>query len=197
MLAQRSEGLRRDHVSLHTLALLGLAVIGASPLRADVIPPGHKPVEHVVVISEALANGEVLAAAPTRGFHGIQTVVPGEPFSFSSKYGTRLYALPADQPVPGDVAAVRAAALASSDIPVSEVTSVPLADPLARVVTTLRITAPASNQLVVEVLSEERFDSFGARGNLRALLLTLCSVAAVGIGALVLVRRRLRGARNA
>src|SRR5262245_29097750 len=71
-----------DRMSLRALALLGFASIGALPLRADVIPPGHKPVEHVLVLSEALANGEIVAAAPTRGFHGVQIVAPGEPFSF-------------------------------------------------------------------------------------------------------------------
>ena len=180
---------------LRTLALLGFAVIGASPLRADVIPPGHKRVEHVLVLSEALANGEILAAAPTRGFHGVQTVIPGEPFSFSSKYGTRLYALPAGSAIPDDLEALRTAAIASADIPVTQVTTVPLLNPLASIVTTLRVTLTPEGGLSVQVLDEERIQVVQER--LLSILVVLGAVGCLGlVGIVWLVRKRARAARH-
>ncbi len=181
---------------LRTLALLGFAGLGASALRADVIPAGHKPVEHVLVLSEALANGEILLAAPMRGFHGVQTVVPGEPFSFSSKYGTRLYALPAGAAIPDDLEALRAAAIAAADIPVTQVTSVSLLDPLASIVTTLRVTRTPEGGLSVQVLDEERVQI--VREHLLSILVGLGAVECVGlVGIVWLVRRRARSPKHA
>lgn len=183
-------------MSLRTLALLGFAVIGALPLRADVIPTGHKPVEHLLVLSEALANGEVLAAAPTRGFHGVQTVVPGAPFSFSSKYGTRLYALPAGAAMPDDLEALRAAAIASADIPVTQVTSVSLLDPLTSIVTTLRVTLTPEGGLSIQVLDEERILVVHER--LLSILAVLGVVGCVGlVGIVLLARKRARASKHA
>jgi len=184
-------------MSLPRLLILLFVALCSPALRADLILPGHKPVDHVLLVSEPLPQGLIVVAAPARGMDGVELVELGKPIPFSGKYGTRLYALPGDQPVPPDLAAVRAAAVASADIPVSEVSSVPLTDPLASVVTTLRITAPASNQLLVEVRSEERFDSLGFRSNLRTLLWTLGTVAAAGVGAIALARRRVHAARSA
>jgi hypothetical protein len=176
---------------LRALACVFLAVLSAAPLRADVIPAGHKPVEHLLVVSEALADGEVVAAAPTRGFHGVQAVIPGEPFTFSSKYGTRLYVLPAGAGIPTDLEALRAAAIASSDIPVSEVITVPFWEPVTSIVTTLRLARIPGGALSIQVIGEVRSGGFAAQGRLLAIAAVLVAVGLAGLVGIVWLVRRL------
>ena len=198
-----------------------LAALSA-PAAADVLAPGTKAVRHELVVEPGPAlEGLALVATPLHGFQPGGPVVPGEPFRFSTKYGTRLYALPAGAPVPSEPEAVRAAALASADLPLSEETAVPLWSPVARIVTTLRVTSvrlgepepdePDENsdpgairdsgagadrdrgRIVLEIAGEERLDAAGHPSSPAALLAVLATTAAAGaLGVVLLARRRYR-----
>jgi len=171
------------------------AALSATPLEADVLPPGSRGVRHELVLeaSEVL-DGWTLAATPVRGFGGVTVIEPGVPFTFSSKYGTRVYALPAGSPVADEPDAVRAAASAEGEIPVAEVTSTPLVSPLTGVVTTLRVVAIEDGVLTLEVAGER---SLGVAGlEVRTGLLTgaLALVACAGLATVLELARRARRA---
>jgi hypothetical protein len=183
-------------MATRALARIACASLLAGTLAADVLPPGHKGVEHDIAVLEPLPDGLVVVAAPTRGFGGVEVLAPGAPIPFSSKYGTRLYVLPAGAAIPADPGAVRAAAIASADLPVSEVVSAPIVSPLSSVVTMLRLTVPTPGQLTVEVVDEVRSNAILAQGNLRLVLGTMLAVGAIGVAAiLILVRRRVRASQ--
>lgn len=169
------------------------AVLCSPPLAADVLPPGHRGVRHELVLQASDGvGGPTLVATPVRGFGGVTTLEPGVPFSFSTKYGTRVYALPAGAPVPEDPDAVRASALAVGDVPVSEVTSTPLASPLTRVLTTLRVASIEDGEIVLEVVDERRLSAGGVEVRTGLLAGALALVACVGLFALWRLRRRAR-----
>lgn len=165
----------------------------APPLAADVLPPGHRGVRHELVLRASDGvGGPTLVATPVRGFGGVTVLEPGVPFSFSAKYGTRIYALPAGAPVPDDPDAVRAGALAVGDVPVSEVTSTPLVSPLTRVLTTLRVVSIEDGRVALEVLDERRFGAGGVELHTGLLAGSLALVACAGLVALWRLRRRGR-----
>jgi len=174
------------------LLCLFLAALPGAPLQADVLMPGTKPVHHSLVLEGEHPAGVTLVATPVAGLGGVREIVPGEPFSFSSKYGTRIFALKAGEPLPAEPAAVRAAAVASGDIPVREVTAAALANSLAKVVTTLRVAEFAQGRISLAVVGEQRFDSFDHSISDLPLLCTLCAVAASGLLGLVVLARRTR-----
>src|SRR5687767_8384022 len=138
-------------------ALLALPVS-----RPDVLPPGRSAVRHELKLTwnDALA-GWRFVASPTRGLHGCTEIAPGEPFPFSSKYMTRIYAVPTAAPLPAD-----AELLASSDwprgaIPVGQVWAVPAGHPLQHVITSLHVRAVQGDTIDLQVLGEQRFGPFG------------------------------------
>jgi hypothetical protein len=165
----------------------------APPLAADILPPGHRDVRHELVLEE-LSPGEgwTMVVTPVRGFGGVSVIEPGVPFTFSSKYGTRVYALPGDAPVPEDPDAVRALALAVGDLPVAEVSSTPLVSPLTRVLTTLRVVSVEEGRVVLEVVDERRLGAGGLEVRTGLLVATLALVACAGLVALWALRRRAR-----
>lgn len=169
------------------VALLALA----APARADILLPGHRPVSHKLLIeSSEHWGGKRIVAFPVRGFGGTHLVQPGEPFEFSSKYGTRLYVVTDAEPVPESADAAWTASHVAAEIPVQEVASVPLVSPLDSIVTTLRIRTLEGARFELAVVDEEqRYDP--------GLIALWGSVALLGgLGLVYLIRRRRR-ARSA
>lgn len=178
------------------LLAFALAHLGAVALRADVIPPGHRPVEHVFAVREPLPTGVTLVAAPTSGFTGVQVVAAGTEVAFSTKYGTRLYALPAGTEIPGDPAAVRAAAVASADLPMLEVTSTSLTSPVSKFISWLRVERTPEGGLAVALLEPGPGSAIAARGNLLLLALILAAAFACGVVLLIVLVRRFGRAKT-
>lgn len=153
----------------------------------DLLFPGHKRVLHQLLLQSGPAtSGWTFVAAPTAGF-GVEVVTVGEPFAFSSKYGTRLHAFRPGATIPAswnDFVNTGAALPA-------EIHSVPVMHPLARVLTTLRVLAVDDRGIAVEVVDEQRFDASGAPlyTGIGAAALQL-GIAAIGLAGLVLITRR-------
>lgn len=172
-----------------------LVLASASSAPPDLILPGHKPVRHEVVLDWKDALGAYrFVASPTRGFHGHLLIEPGSPFAFSSKYGTRIWALPVGAALPdaAGVAIARDSTWPNARVPVGEIRSVALGHPLARVVTSLRIVEVRDGVLRFERVGERRYDAHGRElGSLDWLPLL---VIALGGAAwlMVLDRRRPR-----
>ena len=125
-----------------------------------------------------------------RGFGGFTRIVPGVPFSFSSKYGTRLYAIEpgAECPEgyePPDGPAVARIAHASGEIPLAQVASVPLTSTLAGLTTHLRIGSIDAGRIELVIV-----DTVTERESGTALWLAL--VPAVGLFGLLWLRLRKR-----
>ena len=146
---------------LRLLAVLA-ALIAAAPAGArDLIPPGHRPVVHELAFDRLeLPPGTRLVATPVRGFGGVEEVQAGAPFRFSSKYGTTFFLVPENEdvvaPEPGHGLGHPSAAP-----PVGEIRSLPLVNPVARVLTTLAFDGVEAGELRLSVVNEERFDANG------------------------------------
>jgi len=189
----------RDLVALAAV-LLPLLLLdtgwGGSFGAPDLLPPGHRPVEHRLILDWPAERDWRFCASPTAGMHGTTAIARGEPFAFSSKYGTRIYALPRGAALPAAAEALAATAWPHGAVPVREVASTAVGSRLARVVTTLRVTAIDGNDIHLAVVREQRFDADGRElGNLDWLPLAV--VAAAGAAWLfVLDRRVLRSVRG-
>lgn len=175
---------------LGALALLA-AGAHAAP-RPDLLPPGHAQVEHVLIFEELeLPVGQALVATPTRGFGGVEVIEPDVPFSFSSKYGTRLYLLPdtldVEPPSAGGLLDYPSAAP-----PVAQVSSVPLIHATRRVETVLALNGIDGSTLELRVVGETRFDSSGQPVSVDSYLPWIL-LALLGMGAVWRLRRQ-RGA---
>jgi len=146
----------------------------------DLLPPGHKDVRHeLILLWDATALPQKFVASPMRGFHGNVTIRPGEPFPFSSKYGTRIVAAPPGADLPPPAERLADVPWPSAPVPVREVRSIGAGHPLARVETTFRITAVENDTIRFERVAEHRFDAAGRElGDLDWL--PLCLIAAGG-----------------
>ncbi|MEE2939379.1 MAG: hypothetical protein VX460_03230 [Planctomycetota bacterium] len=138
------------------------ALLAAAPAGArDLIPPGHRPVVHELVFEQLeLPPGTRLVATPVRGFGGVEVVRQGAPFRFSSKYGTTFFLVPEGEditaPEPG-----RDLDHPSAAPPLGEIRSLPLVNPVARVLTTLALDGVEAGELRLRVVEEARFDATG------------------------------------
>lgn len=161
------------------------------PPAPDVLPPGHQSVRHELTLRWP-SDGEqhVFYASPTRGFGSSHRIVAGEPFPFSSKYGTRIYALPRDAEPPVGHEAWLASPWPRTAPPVAEVSSVPAGQPLARVETALAVRLVRGDTIELEVLGERRFDRSGAPLGAGSSLPLLAIAALGGLLLLRLARRR-------
>jgi len=144
---------------IQRLLLLVLALASlCAPARADLIPPGYKRVAHTLVVEPSpLLAAHDLVAYPVRGFGTAVRVVPGQPFEFSSKYGTKLYAVPRDRALPAGPEVLRAewfAGLASCPVPVVHVGSVPAASPTSSIETRLALEQLDPDTLRLTVVAE-------------------------------------------
>lgn len=140
---------------------LVLAICLCLPASApDMLLPGHTATKHELVLTWDDAVRERFVASPGRRLHGSRLLTRGEPFPFSSKYGTRIYAVPADAVLPDAKATLRESTWPSAAIPVREVASVRNGYPVTRVLTTLRVAAVRDDGLELEVIDEQRFGMF-------------------------------------
>ena len=105
---------------------------------------------------DAPEHDERFIAHPTAGFGGQIEIEPGVPFGFSSKYGTRIYAVPDGVPF---VSADRDGpdpSWAVGEIPVGEVSSVAIGSTLVSIETRLRVAGVAEGRIELTVVGEER-----------------------------------------
>lgn len=160
----------------------------------DILPPGQRPVVHeLVVLPTPVLDGWKIVAAPVAGFSGHTLVVPGEPFRFSTKYGTRLFACAADEGLPERLDEAWMAAHRPTPIPVEQVASVAMTSPLERLTTRLSIDAIGPERIALHVVDEQRVNSFPPA----AIGAALVATAALGLFGLMLVRRRRIRTRSA
>lgn len=177
-----------------TASIVALASIAT---MRDVLMPGTRairPHELVIEASPHFAQYEFFAA-PVRGFSGSTKIAPGAPFTFSSKYGTRVWAFARGVEVPEQAfdfvpgaTKVAAGALAVGDIPVVEVSSAPIGSPLEGVTTHLRIASISSGVIRLEVVEAQRAWSWGA---------VAFALGGATLGVLGLVALARRGKRRA
>jgi len=181
---------------MSTLAAACVAC-AALALPPDLITPGNKSVRHELSldVDETFAEWRFLAA-PTAGFRGVTTIEAGQPFRFSSKYGTRIYALPAGEAPPERCTEEWAAGRPQSEPGVGEIGQVSILSPLARVLTRLRVVEVSEGALKLERVGEERWDSSGTPIGEAVLNLYLGGIAAVGFVGLLALWLRSRKRRR-
>lgn len=144
---------------LRLVAVLAALIASAPAGARDLIPPGHRLVVHELVFDRLeLPPGTRLVATPVRGFGGVEEVQAGAPFRFSSKYGTAFFLVPEGEVV---TAPGRDLEHPSAAPPVGEIRSLPLVNPVARVLTTLAFDGVEAGELRLSVVEEEHFDATG------------------------------------
>ena len=174
-------------------SLLCVGLILAVPGEMDVVVPGHKDVEHRLIVEwdrEALPFQFV--ATPTRGFFGVHPIRAGEPFHFSNKYGTKIVALPIAEALPPESGKLDPdPSWPRSPVPVTEIGSVPAGHPLAIVETSLRITNVTASSIEFETLGERRLDARGRelRGSSLWPFVFIAIAGMAGIACLASARR--------
>jgi len=171
--------------------LLALLLLPCAP-QPDVLLPGHKGVSHELILEwgEDLA-AQRFVAHPVRGFNGHHEIERGVPFSFSSKYGTRIYAVPSGNEFAAERDKVAELEWPCAAVPVAEVRSVDSGSPLTRIESSVRVEQVTLDSIQFEVLGERRFDSSGTEiGSFDWLLLVL--IAGAGVVLLLVLSRRSR-----
>lgn len=160
-------------------AVLLVAALATIPLP-DILPVGHKDVLHELVLQwDEAALPWRFVASPVRGFHGHRVIRAGEPFSFSSKYGTCIFAAPPDAELPPSKERLKDESWPRAKVPVREVRSIAIGHPLARVETTLRVVGVTADTITFERAGERRFAKNGSElGDLDWL--PLAAIAAAG-----------------
>lgn len=130
--------------------------------KADLIPPGHKSVRHrmVFVDSPALRENRLIAA-PVRGFGGFAEIIAGQSFSFSNKYGTRIYSVPAGYQPPDRFFYNEPLEFPHVDCPVNSITSVSIFCDTSQIETRCKILSVSDESITIQVLEEVEFDAFG------------------------------------
>lgn len=170
--------------------LLPLDVQPLDLLPLDLLPPGHKSVRHELVILPAPALlGRQLVAAPYPGLSGVTAIEPGQPFRFSAKYGTRVFALGAGETAPPRFDGAWSEGRMAAPIPVREIASVSVASPLVRVVTTCRFASLDAGGFRLEVVGEQRFAAGDRPIDAASLAPWWIAIAMIGLVGLVLLHR--------
>ncbi len=177
-----------------TLVLLALGVaLLAAPAAADIIPPGYRSVRHVLVLEDDERLAEIrLVLAPVRGFGGTEILEPGQERTFSGKYGTRVFALRADQTVPDDPKELAAAAFASGDLPVGEISSVPHTDRTREAVSTVRLDSIEGDEVVLMHVATRKYGKGRVEVTGDRTWSVMLGVGAVGLLLVILLLRRRR-----
>lgn len=151
--------------------------------QADLIPPGHKSIKHqLVFLDSPLLTEHRLIAAPVRGFGGFSEVKAGHPFYFSSKYGTKIYAVPKDYQPPTRYSPGEALPFPHSEPPTNSITSVSLLQNTSRIETHCRLVAVTETSLEIEVTEEIRFDELNNVTTGGLSLLGKIAISLVGLG---------------
>jgi hypothetical protein len=181
---------------LASLALFSTLTLTAPAAQPDILLPGTRPVEHTLVLEGDAAERQ-LVAAPTRGF-GMVRVELGEPFRFSSKYGTRLWLFEPGVVLPERYDRDQFESLGASLALPAEVSAVPLINPLARVQTTMRLAGVAEGKPRLKLVGEERLTDWWGTTREASTVSALLGVAGLGTLALfVLFALRWRRRRSA
>lgn len=168
------------------VALLGWGAL-TPQLRADVLMPGHRPIEHRAVIQANPAfDSFEWWAFPVRGFGGAIHIEPGVAFEFSSKYGTRIYALPKGTPPSALQTREYFAAFPSAAIPVAEEASVPVLSTLESVESELALQMGPGTEFTLTHRSDRR------QRNTSLVLAWCASIAIAALGLIWFWKRRSR-----
>ncbi len=164
--------------------------------QPDITMPGfRKVVQEVAIENPNDFDGWQVVAAMFLGPSHMTRVEPNVPFCYSSKYSTRIYAIPSGTPVPVQLDGKRIPREAlekflSTAIPVKLPSSVPILSPVTRNLTTLRIESISEEAVQLQTVREQEFDSSGQTvGWLRVWGMPVGTVI-LGICALVFLRRR-------
>ncbi len=130
---------------------------------ADILPSGHKSVDHKIVFEKSAELSEHrIVAAPIAGLSGQRLVVAGQALDFSSKYGTQFFALPASVADVPKYDREQYAAWPSARPPIGEVRSVPFFSPIHSALTTVKLVAVSEVGLEIEMVKHEVFGSDGS-----------------------------------
>ncbi|MBL8890055.1 MAG: hypothetical protein JNL67_08760 [Planctomycetaceae bacterium] len=173
------------------LRLLSVAVVLCPCVAvADVLPPGHKSVNHelLFVDSDVLRESRLIAA-PIAGFQGVAVIKPGERFSFSSKYGTKFYLVPNDMPMPSDFDREHFEAWPNGAPPVHEISSVPWTSSVSSVLTVLKLESTSESGPVIAVVEHTELDSSGKPADTKWSWTIVAASVVIGL-ALCMVARR-------
>ena len=160
---------------------------------ADILPPGHRGIVHEIVFVESdLLEAHRLIATPLRGFHGVEEIRPGQPFPFSTKYGTRFYVVPEDAALPEarDVQAL--ARWPSCDPPITEIRGVPWYSPVVSALSTCKLVDVSSENVGVELVNHDELDSNGEPASMVRRAFILGAIAAAGLLGCGVLYRRIR-----
>ncbi|MEM1067323.1 MAG: hypothetical protein AAGI63_00400 [Planctomycetota bacterium] len=174
-----------------------IVVASATYLHADLVPVGNKGVTHKLVFTDSpLLETHRIIAAPVRGFGGHAEVRPDQPFYFSTKYGTRLYVVPADYEVPKKVGPGKTLPFPSCDVPVTATTYVPMYSPTDSLRSTCRLLAVTDEAIEVELVDHVELDSNGEPVSLSKSLFPMLLISLTGlVGCCVIWRRTRSGSR--
>ncbi len=169
--------------------------------QPDMTTPGfRKVVQEVAIENPNDFDGWQVVAAMFLGPSHVTRVEPNVPFRYSSKYTTRIYAIPSGTPVPVQIDGKRIPREAlknflSTAIPVSLPSSVSILSPVKRNLTTLRIESISEEAVQLQTVREQEFDGSGKPiGWLRVWGLPVGAVILGILGLVFLRRRRLRKA---
>jgi hypothetical protein len=187
-------------MTLSATLLLGLCLLSPSP---DITSPGFKKVSHQVAIENPKDfDGWLVVAATLFGPSHVTVAEPGVPFSYSSKYGTRIYALPSGTEVPNSqegwsgMAKAFEGSLRASP-PVSSPSQVSVLSPVASVLTTIRIVEISAAGIKLEAVRTQEFDSNGKPVSwILVWVLPIGAITCGVIGLIVLRKRRLKRANS-
>lgn len=164
------------------MKLVLAALLFASPLP-DVLAPGTRAIDHELVLEWDEDRFPQQFFAHSSLGPGTQSIEPGEPFSFSGKYGTRIYAVPEGQQLLLEDSRNPDPRWASAAPPVAEVGAVPVASTLQRIETRIAVAGIEESELQLEILGEDRERNF-------ALYLVPIALGLAVLGGLSFVRRR-------
>lgn len=169
--------------------LIALFCLGAlaPTVRSDVLMPGHRLIDHRAVIQAHPAFDTLdLWAFPVRGFAGATHIEPGVAFEFSSKYGTRVYALPKGTAASALETREDFAAFPSAAMPVAEESSVPVLSTLESIESELALQWGPSTAFTLTHRSDRR------QRNTSLVLAWCASIGIAGLGLIWFWKRRSR-----
>ena len=123
---------------LRATAVLAFAV--AAPVSSDVIPPGHKPVVHDILIAGTERFPEyTFFVAPTSMAGGVHRVRPGQPIRFYKLASPRLWAVKGPVPATPTLLDLDQPGNPRSSETFHQASTVPELDPTSRIRTTVTV----------------------------------------------------------
>jgi len=194
--AQRRESdSRRSSCRLTGLIVFLVSGLTAGSAIADIILPGFKKVKHELVFeSSELFDSHRLVAAPIAGFKGVAVIQPGQPFRFSSKYGTQFYVVPKKVMDLPEFDQQTFAQWPHCSPPKAEINQVPVSNPTASALTTLRLAEVTSEGPVIEIVSHIELDQFGNVASPTRNILLFGLLIAAGLAFCLIAIRRMKSA---